>query len=423
MVVATMVGTGVFVSLGYQAASLPSTFAILMLWVLGGVHALCGALCYAELAARIPRSGGEYVFLSRAFHPILGFLAGWVSVVVGFAAPVAVAALAFGAYLKAFLPGLAPASAGSALVLLCAGIHLGRGLLGKHFQNLFTGMKVALIVFFCLALLVLNHHPQPVHILPGPSDWSVLFGMDFAVAFVFVTYSYSGWNAAAYVSGELRHDPASVPIALLAGTGLVLLLYLALNFAFLRSIPFAELAALPDKERFATLAAENVFSDHGERLAHLLVLLGLVSSVGALTYVGPRISQTIGEDFPALSLLAHKNRHGAPVHALLVQLVLSLVFLFLADLRSLLVYAEFILLLFSFLTVSALFFLRRREPARQGFRVPLFPLPAILFLLMNLWVMVSIFDRHPIETTVGLLTIIAGFLLLPLTLLRKRNAL
>ena len=251
MVLATMVGTGVFISLGYQAAELPSTFAILALWVLGGLHALCGALCYAELAARVPRSGGEYVFLSRAFHPLLGFLAGWVSVVVGFAAPVAVASLAFGAYLNAFLPGLAPAAAGAALVLLCAGVHLGRGLLGKRFQNLFTGMKVLLVIGFCLALLALNHHPQPVRILPAPSDWSVLFSMDFAIAFVFVTYSYSGWNAAAYVSGELRHAPSAVPIALLAGTALVLLLYLVLNFAFLRSIPFAELAALPDKERFA----------------------------------------------------------------------------------------------------------------------------------------------------------------------------
>lgn len=412
MVVATMVGTGVFVSLGYQASGLSSTFAILALWLLGGIHALCGAICYAELASRMPRSGGEYLFLSRAFHPVLGFLAGWVSVVVGFAAPVAVAALAFGSYLTGFLPGLDPRAGGAALVLLCGCIHLGRGIVGKRFQNIFTGVKVVLVVGFCLALLVLNPEPQHVGIMPGAEDWRALFSMDFAVAFVFVTYSYSGWNAAVYVAGEFRHDSVSVPLALLAGTVLVLFLYLALNYAFLTAVPFTELANLPDKERFAALAAEKAFSGSGENLANLLVLLGLISSVGALTYVGPRISQTIGEDFPALAALARKNRNGAPVNAVFVQLFLSLAFLVLADLRSLLLYAEFILLLFSFLTVSALFVFRRKDPSHQGYLAPFYPLTPILFLGMNLWVMFSVFKRHPAETIIGLLTICAGFLFL-----------
>ncbi|MFP6899323.1 MAG: amino acid permease [Opitutales bacterium] len=412
VVIACMVGTGVFVGLGYQAASVKSTFAILLLWVLGGIYALCGAFCYAELASRMPRSGGEYHFISRIYHPALGFLAGWASVTVGFAAPTAVAALAFASYLSILAPEVNHQWAAIGVIVLCGCIHLGKAEIGLLFQNGFTTIKIVLLTVFAGAFFFMEGDPQPVSLLPDKTDFNVVLTMDFATAFVFVTYSYSGWNAAVYVSGEIRNAKQTVPHALLAGTGLVLTLYILLNYAFLQSIPFSEIEGLEFKEKVAALAASKIFSSEGEIIANMLISIGLISTVGALIYIGPRITQTIGEDFKTLSCFARKNIKGTPTTAILSQLFLSMVFVFLADLQSILIYVEFILISFSFLTVLGLFFLRRKSDASfQGYMAWGFPWTAIVFLLMSGWVLVSVFSRHTLETVVGVLTIFAGLIL------------
>src|SRR5258708_4871953 len=200
IVVADMVGVGVFTSLGFQVKDIPSGFSILLLWVVGGIVALCGVFSYSELGAMFPRSSGEYNFLTRAYHPAFGFLAGWVSATVGFAAPVALAAMAFGQYAKSVLPGASPLALALGVVWLVSLIQLGGVRHSSTFQLVSTALKVALIVAFLVAGFVIGT-PQPISFAPSAADLGHIASPPFAIALVFVMYSFSGWNAATYITG------------------------------------------------------------------------------------------------------------------------------------------------------------------------------------------------------------------------------
>mgnify|MGYP006272297833 CR=1 FL=1 len=241
LVVANMVGTGIFTSLGFQVAYLESTFALLMLWVVGGVMALCGALTYGELGAALPRSGGEYHLLSQIYHPSLGFLAGWVSATLGFAGPIALAAIAFGTYTSAVVPSLSATHLAAGIVLVTSVIHGVSVRWGSRFQNVFTGLKVLLILVFIGAAATVDP-AHSISVWPGASGWTETISPGFAVSLVFVTYAYTGWNAAIYIVGEIRHPSRNLPRALFLGSALVLVLYVLLNFVFLYTVPAGELA-------------------------------------------------------------------------------------------------------------------------------------------------------------------------------------
>src|SRR6267154_4595518 len=257
IVVADMVGVGVFTSLGFQVKDIPSGFSLLLLWVVGGVVALCGAFSYGELAAMFPRSSGEYNFLRRAWHPALGVMAGWLSATVGFAAPVALAAMAFGQYGKAIIPGVPPIALGLCVIWIVtlvglAGIHHS-----SRFQMVWTVLKVALILAFLVAGFAVAT-PQPISFLPSAADVSHVLSAPFAISLVFVMYSYSGWNAATYISGEMDDPQRSVPRSLLVGTSIVIVLYVALNALFLYTTPIAQLAGQID---VAVIAGKHIFGD------------------------------------------------------------------------------------------------------------------------------------------------------------------
>src|SRR5437764_2756171 len=241
IVVADMVGVGVFTSLGFQVKDIPSGFSILLLWAVGGLVALCGVFSYSELGAMFPRSSGEYNFLSRAFHPAFGFLAGWVSASVGFAAPVALAAIAFGEYGKSVLPNAPPLALAIGVVWLVSIVQLTGVRHSSTFQLISTILKVALIVAFLIAGFVIGT-PQPVWFAPDVSDFGYVASAPFAIGLVFVMYSFSGWNAATYIIGEMRMPQQNLPRALLTGTLIVLLLYVGLNAVFLLTAPMSELA-------------------------------------------------------------------------------------------------------------------------------------------------------------------------------------
>ena len=235
-----MVGTGVFTSLGFQVLGIQSPFALLMLWIVGGLIALCGAVCYGELAAAMPRSGGEYHFLSQIYHPALGFLSGWVSATVGFAAPTALAALALGQYAKSVWPNLEPTWLSVAVVLALALVHGLSTRAGSRLQVVITALKVAVLVVFIGAGAVVGEG-QPLHLAPAAADWQALLSPAFAISLVYVSYAYSGWNAAVYVTGEIHNPQRNLSRILLAGTAVVLLLYVGLNYVFLRSTPVPDL--------------------------------------------------------------------------------------------------------------------------------------------------------------------------------------
>ncbi|SDY91435.1 APC family permease [Hymenobacter psychrophilus] len=417
IVVANMVGTGVFTSLGFQVLDIQSGFALLMLWIIGGVIALCGALSYGELAAALPRSGGEYHYLSKIYHPALGFLSGWVSATVGFAAPTAAAALALEQYASSVWPGLPPKLLAVSVVLLLTLVHGISSRAGSRLQVAVTAIKVVVLVgFIGMGLLVAT--PQPLAFVPqGPADWQLLLSPAFAVSLIFVSYAYSGWNAAVYLTGEIDRPQRNLPRILLLGTALVLLLYVALNFVFLYSTP---ISALKGQVEVGFVAATSLFGPAGGRLMGGLIAALLVSTISSMIFAGPRIVQVMGEDLPALRFLAKRSAAGVPVRALLFQLALTLLFVLESSFAQVVVYAGFILTLFTFLTVLGLFVLRVRQPELvRPYRAWGYPFTPLLFLLLNGWTLWYIARDKPTETLYGLATLVAGLLVYGLSRLRK----
>jgi APA family basic amino acid/polyamine antiporter len=403
LVVANMVGTGIFTSLGFQVGDIPSRTAIMALWALGGVLALSGALCYAELSAALPRSGGEYHFLGRIYHPCLGFMAGIVSIVVGFAAPVALSAMAFGSYLQGVFPAVPPLAVSVGVVIIVTLFHLRDLRVSSIFQVFFTALKIGLVLFLIAALSA-----APASATVPAKPWTgYLLTAPFAVSLMFTLYAYSGWNAATYILGEVRTPARVIPAALAAGTLLVMVLYLGLNAAFLHAAPAGLLAG---KLNVAQVAAENVFGTNGGRMVAGVIALGLVSAISAMIWAGPRVAMVIGEDYPdVFGWLRGRTASGIPAAAVAAQSALTLVLLLTATFEQVLVYTQFALLACSFLAVLGVIVCRFTQPdLPRPFRVPLYPLPPLLFLAISAFAMIYTAAVKPFEALYGGLTLVAG---------------
>ncbi|MCB1227892.1 MAG: amino acid permease [Verrucomicrobiales bacterium] len=408
LVVANMVGTGVFTSLGYQLEAIPSAFPILLLWAVGGVLSLCGALCYAELVTMMPRSGGEYHLLREAYHPLVGFLGGWVSMVAGFAAPIALAAMAFAGYMEALGLQADPRWIAALPVIGAAVALLGRTEWVGHLLGGLTILKVALITICIVGAIGWASGPA-TSLRPVAGDLERITSAGFATSLVYVMYAYTGWNGAAYVASELKHPQRTVPWALLGGTLLVMLLYLGLNAAFLARAPWGELKAQP---QVAMAAAQAIFGQSGGRWMSGLIAFGLLSMITGLTWAGSRVIQRMGQDWSRLRWLAQGNRWQAPSHAVLLQLGIALVLIITGTFDQVLNYVEALLLLSSLLAVFAVVWLRWRRPtAARPFRVPLYPLPPLLFSAATCYMLFHLLHQRPAELLWGAATLILGLAL------------
>jgi APA family basic amino acid/polyamine antiporter len=398
LAVADMVGIGVFTSLGFQVKDLPSGFSLVLLWTVGGVMALCGALSYAELAAAFPRSGGEYNFLSRIYHQAIGFLAGWVSATIGFAAPVAAAAWAFGKYLTGVLPGTPEFLAALALVWVATLVQL-RGIQhASTFQNLTTLLKVALILLFIVAGLALGER-QPISFAPSAADLGYVTSAPFFISLFFVMYSYAGWNAATYIAGEIRDPRRDLPLSMLIAVTCVTVLYVALNAVFLYTTPIAKLAGQLD---VGLVAGKQIFGDAGGRIVGALICIGLVSAVSAMMWIGPRVTMAMGEDLPLLSILSRKTRGGVPAAAILVQALIATAMLWTDTFETLVKFVQFSLTFCSFLAVLGVIVLRYTRPELpRPYRVWAYPLTPLLFLAMSLFMMGYLLREQPREALIG----------------------
>jgi len=405
LVIANIIGTGVFTSLGFQAIDIQSGFSLLLLWVVGGLFALCGALCYGELGAAMPRSGGEYRYLSEIYHPAIGFLSGWISVAVGFAAPIALAAMAFGKYTAQILPGLSPVGLAVTVTIAIALVHAQNLKLGSVFQNVTTVLKVAIIVIFILAGLLLAD-PQPLGFAPSAADLGTIASAPFAVSLVYVTYAYSGWNAAVYLASEIDEPARNLPKSLFVGTAIVTVLYVLLNFVFLYSTPIADLAG---ELEVGYIAATNIFGRVGATLMGGAISFGLISSISSMTWAGPRVTQAIGEDFPLFAQLAATNGAGVPRRAIFLQLAISLALIVSSSFEAVLTYLGFTLTLSSFVTVLGVFVDRARHPERsRPYKTWGYPVVPVIFLAIALWILVFVFRGSPIESGIGLATVAVG---------------
>jgi APA family basic amino acid/polyamine antiporter len=407
LVVANMVGTGVFTSLGFQVAGITSDFALIALWVVGGIVSLCGALSYAELAVALPRSGGEYHYLSRIFHPSVGFLAGWISATVGFPAPIALAGIAFGEYFKVFLPGVSPVVTSLVVVWVITLIHLFGIRAEEMFQNASTFLKLGLILVLIVAgLLIAN--PQHLDLTPAPDALGIMVSGPFAVSLVYVMYAYSGWNAATYITEEVRDAAKNVPWALLIGTVVVTLLYLLLNYVFLLTTPKPVLSG---KLEVGLLAGEAIFGQIGGKIVSALISIGLIATISAMAWIGPRITKRIAEDMPKMRLLGRTSAKGTPYAAIILQLAIITILVGTGTFQTVLIYTQFSLLLCSFLTVLGLIVLRIREPGlERPYKVWGYPITPLLFLAVTLHMMMYVIQDKPTESLLGLITVIAGLI-------------
>jgi basic amino acid/polyamine antiporter, APA family len=419
LVTATMVGTGVYTSLGFQLNDLQSGFSILVLWALGGVIALCGALSYAEIAVAIPRSGGEYTYLSEIYHPSLGFMAAFVSLFAGFTAPISLAAMAFGSYLHAALPECPAKTASFLAVILISLGHLFSIRLSAFLQNGVTALKFfILIIFLSIGIWQSAHHPESLAIFkPSCASLSQLLHPSAGIALIFVLYAYSGWNATTYLAGEVRDKQRTVGLSLVIGTALVTLLYLVINAVFLAAAPASEMRSVLN---VGSVAATHLLGDVGGQVMSGVIAMGLLASLSAMIWAGPRVTQRVGEDYPLFSLMGCTSAEGIPIRATLLQLALVLVLIATGSFATVLLYAQVPLLLSLVLGVAGVFVLRSRKKP-EGFRCPLFPLPPLLFIFCTLAALVYSAFRQPWIALAGLGTMILPVLVYPWLLAQKKR--
>jgi APA family basic amino acid/polyamine antiporter len=380
-------------------------------------------MTYAELGAAMPRSGGEYNFLARIFHPAAGFVSGWVSATIGFAGPTALAAMTFAAYATSIMPGETSVwlekTLACGLVIALTIVHSSNRRSSGGLQVFFTILKVTVIAGFCLFAYFLVDAPQAVRFLPASGDGALLTSGAFAVSLIYVSYAYTGWNAATYLSSELENPQRTLPIILLTGTLVVTLLYVALNFIFLYVAP---MDAMVGQVEVGYIAAEAAFGDLGGRFTGLIMASLLISTVSAMTIAGPRVLQVVGEDFPALRLLARTNKSGLPATAIFVQSAATILFILSSTFESILVFAGFTLALNSFATVLGVFVLRRKQPdLPRPYKTFLYPLTPLIYLALTGWTLYFVMVNRPVEGLFGLGIIAIGLVLYFLSFLRSRR--
>ncbi len=426
VVIANVIGTGIFLAPAFIAQQVPSTLPFLGLWLVGGVLAVIGALSYAELAAMRPTAGGEYVYIREAFGALPGFLSGWTSLVAGFSGAIAAAAVGFAIYLDRLIPG-----AGSEQALLQVRVVAGLGmtvtprvLVALGVIGLFTLIHVAglgpgrvamqalawLNVATILALVVLGFLAERGDAgvaAPAPTAGSPPLEIGGAlVALVLVMFTYSGWNAAAYIAGEFRDPGRSVPRALLGGTLVVTGLYLALNLLYVRVLGIGGLVMA---QATGDRVVDVLWGDAGARLFTPVILLVLASSVSAMVLTGPRVYYAMARDRCLAAPFGRLAGRRVPAFSIVVQAAWSAVLVLTGGFEALLTYTGFAVVLFAGLGVAALFVLRARDPrAHRPFRVWGYPLTPALFVIASVAMLTLTILRAPGPALAGVALISLG---------------
>ncbi len=422
IVVSNVIGGGIFFSPIIVAGLVPSARGMLFVWFLGGALAFAGAMAYAELAALRPRAGGEYVYLREAFGPLTGFLSGWTSFVAGFSGAIAASAVALAEYIGRFAPiagdgtplltiplPLVPivvspkAIVALAAILLITLVHL-RGLgPGRLVQNVLAGAKVSAILVF-LALAFGTGHGEVANLTAGGT--ATASGM--LLALVPVMFTYSGWNAAAYVAEEVRSPGRNVPLALGLGTLAVVVIYLGLNAAYLYAMPAETLAAV--KGTLIDTVAERLFGFTVGNIIAAFTIVSIAASISAMVLAGPRVYFAMGRDglFTEASGRVHP-RFRAPVSAIATQAVWSGILVLCGSLSQLVSYTGFAVVLFSGIAVAALFVLRTKDGAvERPFRAWGYPLAPAVFVLASAVMVGNEIWRNPRPSLAGLAIIGLG---------------
>ncbi len=411
IVIANMVGAGIFTTTGLVAAGLPNPFWVLAFWMGGGLIALSGALCYAELATRMPEDGGEYLYLSKLYHPSMGFLSGWTSFFVGFSAPIAASALGFSEYI------LSGAVVDDPSVLIWYKKLLGIGIIavfttlhyfglkwGSRIQNILTAIKI--IVVLGLAVLgMLIADAGNIHLFEsvnGPAG-----GLAIGTAMMFVMFSYSGWNASGYIAGEIKNPRKSLPLSLVLGTAIVLVIYLAVNLFILQSLPFEEVRGS------ITIVEKAAIASFGEGIGRsfgLLSGIALLASLSAFILLGPRIYYAMAKDRAFFSFAAKVHpRFGVPGRSIMVQGAIALILILIGSFEQIVIFLEFALLIFPPFAVAGLYFARRNKIGEdRAVKTWGYPIVPLFFIMASLGIMVVAFMNRPFESFAAIAIILLG---------------
>lgn len=408
IVIGSMIGTGVFTSLGFQLQEFHSGFVLMLLWVLAGVCSLCGAMSYCELAARFPRSGGEYNYLRECFHPAVGFVGGWISATVGFAAPTALVAMTLSAYLAAAFPAIDNQLLAIGLIVICTLGHAFTHRTSGGFQIGSTYVKIGLILLLAIVTLFSVSNPHAPSLVPQIKDFELVLSGGFAISLIYATYAYLGWNATTYVAEEIDQPNQTLTKALILGTLFVLVVYLLLNYTFLYAAP---IHALEGKVEVAQVAASYAFGEIGAVLLPILLAITLISTLSAFILAGPRVLSRMGKDFAPLAWLGYVNRNQIPVIAISSQSVLAVLFIVTGTFQTVLEVTALTLGMSVFLTVLGGIVYRTRHRAPSRYRIPWYPLPPLVFLLITGWAIIYAGIERPASGLVALGFVVSGLLI------------
>jgi APA family basic amino acid/polyamine antiporter len=420
VVVSSMIGTGVLTTSGFTVYFVGSNQLMLVLWAIGGLLALCGALTLCELSAALPRSGGDYIFLGEAYGPLAAFLSGWVSFLIGFGGPIAASAAAAAKYLLAPLrlddatAAIAQPAVASVAIVALGVVHcLGRGSTIRA-QAGMTALKIGILTVLAIAGLAAGWGRWEN--LADRPRLSPLLLVTMASSLVYISYAYTGWNAASYLAGEVERPQERMPRAILLGTGFVLAIYVALNIAYALALPAADVRAIvggPENVNaiapIAQIAADRLFGNRVADPLSVAIGLTLLASVSAYILTGPRVAQAMASAGQFPEVAGRLSSRGTPAIATYLQIAWSLILLWTASFERILLYSGVGLAVFSMLTVAAVYVLRIRRPElSRPFRTPGYPFVPAVYLVGTGLLTAAIFYERPIVASVSLLSIAAG---------------
>ena len=429
IVVANMIGAGIFTTSGLLMSGLNNPLLMLVLWAAGGIIALCGALSYGELGAAMPGAGGEYLFLSKLYHPVFGFLSGWVSFIVGFSAPIAASALGFSEYFTRAVPGLSVWIQNTGLmdpdltkkilavsvILIFTFIHYRGIKYGARIQNALTLLKILLIVILLTAGFSsgrgdFSNFGQGGSIPAGLAGWKTI-----GLSLMWIMFAYSGWNASTYLGAEIRNPARNLPGSLIYGTAIVMILYLGLNVLYVYGIN-------PDKMKgvisVGGLAMGSLFGKPAEVLFSILISFALFSSLSAFIIIGPRVYYSMAKDGLFFRSAAKIHRKfQVPSNSILFQCLISIVLVLSGTFEQVLTYMGFALGIFPLLAVFGVWRLRKNNPL--AVRIKGFPVTQIIYLTAGVLMLFLSFLERPIESSIALLTVFVG---IPFYFIFKRKS-
>jgi len=415
LVVANMIGVGVFTSLGFQLINLHSYITIIVLWLFGGFLALNGSFCYAELSVTYPKSGGEYNFLRRSFGNPIGFLSGWTSSIAGFAAPIAASAHAFSKYFIDLTHlTIHPLFISIPLIILITTVHCISLSYSSKLQIFTSFSKILLLILFIVFGMVSVYYfktGNPPAIIGTKflvlGDYKrEIVSPAFWVGLIYVSYAYSGWNASSYMIDDIKNPRKVIPRSILLGVLTVIVIYTFLNLVFILSSAPSEMIG---KEDFVYNVAKNLFTKNGAILISSLIAFFLISSISALIIVGPRVIHTISQDYTFFSFLAKSNNNGAPYRSIITQAILSIIILSTSSFEFIISTMGLLLCFFTTLTALSLMVLRHKHPnIERPIKVPFYPLPPILYAVFNIWIMYHVVTSKPIEALYSFVFLFIG---------------